>query len=126
MKFDYKLFKGVSVQLKDLSNHEDKAQKMAQLPAVKNMWPVTLIQAPNPKVEWVAGTNSLPALQSRDVSPTDPSNFPPHKMVQIDKLQAKGYTGKGVKVAVIDTGVSRMKLIFLTQLFSSRHKLMRC
>lgn len=126
MKFDYKLFKGVSVQLKDLSNHEDKAQKMAQLPAVKNMWPVTLIQAPNPKVEWVAGTNSLPVIQSRDVSPTDPSNFPPHKMVQIDKLRAKGYTGKGVKVAVIDTGVSGMKLIFFTRLFSSRHKLMRC
>lgn len=78
---------------------------MAQLPAVKNMWPVTLIQAPNPKVEWVAGDVSS-ALQSRDVSPTDPSNFPPHQMVQIDKLQAKGFTGKGVKVAVIDTGVS--------------------
>lgn len=106
MKFNYKLFKGVSVQLKDLSNHEDKAQKMAQLPAVKSMWPVTLIQAPNPKVEWVAGSTS-PALQARDVSPTDPSNFPPQQMTQIDKLRAKGYTGKGVKVAVIDTGVSR-------------------
>ncbi|KAM0452776.1 hypothetical protein ACHAO4_005195 [Trichoderma viride] len=107
MKFDYQLFKGVSVQLKDLSNHEDKAQKMAQLPAVKNMWPVTLVQAPNPKVEWVAGTNSLPNIQSRDVypPPTDAGNFPPHKMVQIDKLQAKGFTGKGVKLAVIDTGI---------------------
>lgn len=105
MKFNYKLFKGVSVQLKDLSNHESKAQKMAQLPAVKNMWPVTLIQAPNPKVEWVASSTS-PAIQARDVRPTDPSNFPPHQMVQIDKLRAKGYTGKGVKVAVIDTGVS--------------------
>ncbi|KAF3074697.1 Minor extracellular protease vpr [Trichoderma lentiforme] len=104
MKFNYKLFKGVSVQLKDLSNHESKAQKMAQLPAVKNMWPVTLIQAPNPKVEWVASSSS-PAIQARDVSPTDPSNFPPHQMVQIDKLRAKGFTGKGVKVAVIDTGI---------------------
>ncbi|KAH6606996.1 hypothetical protein Trco_006149 [Trichoderma cornu-damae] len=104
IKLNYKLFKGVSVQLTDLSNHEDKALKMAQLPAVKNMWPVTLIQAPNPKVEWVAGGAS-PALESRDVSPTDPSNFPPHQMVQIDQLQAKGYTGKGIKVAVIDTGI---------------------
>jgi subtilisin family serine protease len=79
---------------------------MAQLPAVKNMWPVTLIQAPNPKVEWVAGTNSFPAIQSRDVNSTNSGNFPPHQMVQIDKLQAKGYTGKGIKLAVIDTGVS--------------------
>lgn len=126
MKFDYKLFKGVSVQLKDLSNHEDKAQKMAQLPAVKNMWPVTLIQAPNPKVEWVAGTNSLPSIQSRDVypPPTDDGNFPPHKMVQIDKLRAKGFTGKGVKVAVIDTGVSESQSSVAGS--SLDMKLMRC
>lgn len=29
----------------------------------------------------------------------------PHVMSGIDKLQAQGYTGKGVKIAVIDSGV---------------------
>jgi hypothetical protein len=27
-------------------------------------------------------------------------------MTQVDKLRAEGYTGKGIKIAVIDTGVS--------------------
>ncbi|PTB75520.1 subtilisin-like protein [Trichoderma longibrachiatum ATCC 18648] len=108
LKFDYKLFKGVSVQLKDLDNHEAKAQQMAELPAVKNVWPVTLIDAPNPKVEWVAGSTA-PTLESRSAKkppiPNDSSDFPTHQMTQIDKLRAKGYTGKGVRVAVIDTGI---------------------
>lgn len=82
---------------------------MAELPAVKNVWPVTLIDAPNPKVEWVAGSTA-PTLESRSAKkppiPNDSSDFPTHQMTQIDKLRAKGYTGKGVRVAVIDTGVS--------------------
>ncbi|KAG8896699.1 hypothetical protein FRC01_011667, partial [Tulasnella sp. 417] len=46
-----------------------------------------------------------------DPSPApDPSNLPTdytpsHIMSGIDKLQAQGYTGKGVKIAVIDSGV---------------------
>jgi subtilisin family serine protease len=86
---------------------------MAQLPAVKNVWPVTLIDAPNPKVEWVAGSTA-PTLESRAIKkppiPNDSSDFPTHQMTQIDKLRAKGYTGKGVRVAVIDTGVSTSPL----------------
>ncbi|GJN68090.1 hypothetical protein PLICBS_002133 [Purpureocillium lilacinum] len=31
--------------------------------------------------------------------------FSPHVMTQVDKLHAKGITGKGVKVAILDTGV---------------------
>jgi subtilisin family serine protease len=31
----------------------------------------------------------------------------PHVMTQVDRLHAKGITGKGVKIAVIDSGVSR-------------------
>lgn len=34
------------------------------------------------------------------------NTFSPHVMVQADKLHAKGITGKGIKIAVIDTGVS--------------------
>lgn len=32
--------------------------------------------------------------------------FTPHVMTQVDMLRADGITGKGVKIAVIDTGVS--------------------
>ncbi|KAK2616739.1 hypothetical protein QQS21_000351 [Conoideocrella luteorostrata] len=31
--------------------------------------------------------------------------YPPHVMTQVDKLRAKGITGKGVKIAVVDTGI---------------------
>lgn len=107
MKLDYELFKGVSVQLHDIEKAEEKAGKLAALPAVKAVFPVQLFKMPAPKIEWIAqGTTKAPAglLSSRADDKVD--TYPPHVMTQIDKLRAKGITGKGVKVAVVDTGVS--------------------
>jgi hypothetical protein len=106
MKLDYELFKGVSVQLHDIDKAHEKAAALAETPAVKAVFPVQLFPMPSPKIEWVAqpngkGPNRL--LSSRDDNNTD--IYSPHVMTQIDKLRAKGITGKGVKVAVIDTGL---------------------
>lgn len=32
--------------------------------------------------------------------------YSPHVMTQVDRLRNKGFVGKGIKVAVVDTGVS--------------------
>lgn len=106
MKLDYKLFKGVSVQLHDVENADKKAAKMAAMPAIKNMWPVEVFDIPTPKVQWTgspAPDSETSSLQKR-ANTTD--TFSPHVMTQVDKLRAKGITGKGIKIAVIDTGVS--------------------
>lgn len=36
---------------------------------------------------------------------TNTTAYPPHAMMQVDKLRSKGITGKGIKIAMIDTGV---------------------
>ncbi|KND86555.1 Minor extracellular protease vpr, partial [Tolypocladium ophioglossoides CBS 100239] len=107
MTLDYELFKGVSVQLHDVEGADARVAQMAQLPAVKNVWPLQLYSMPNPRVEWI-GTN--PERHSGGSSRRRAANasadvFSPHVMTQVDRLRAEGVTGRGIKIAVIDTGI---------------------
>ncbi|KAF4119399.1 Serine protease, subtilisin family, partial [Geosmithia morbida] len=102
LKLDYTLFKGVSVQLDDVDNAEAKASVMASAPAVKNVWPVELYDRPNPKKSWAGTPSRTPALSKRD---NTSDTYSPHVMTQIDKLHGQGITGKGIKIAVVDTGI---------------------
>lgn len=106
VQYNYKLFSGVSVQL-NKDDADEKAKKMASLPAVKKMWPVEVFTLPQQaqlegEVQWETGHNTSHAMKQ------GPS-YVPHVMTQIDKLHKKGYTGKGIKVAIIDTGVSEIQ-----------------
>ncbi|KAH7007519.1 peptidase S8/S53 domain-containing protein [Ilyonectria destructans] len=106
MEFNYKLFKGVSIQFNDLDKADDMATNIAALPAVKNMWPVKVYSIPKPTVEWVGTPGVEHAItKKRAINETEADTFSPHVMTQVDKLRAKGITGKGIKVAVIDTGI---------------------
>ncbi|KAG8411952.1 hypothetical protein J3459_016143 [Metarhizium acridum] len=104
MGLDYELFRGVSVQLHDLEKANKIVDELAALPSIKRWWPVTLHNIPDAQVHWMGNPDGEKILQARDNS-TLTNNFSPHFMTQIDKLHAKGYTGKGVHVAVIDTGI---------------------
>jgi subtilisin family serine protease len=106
MNLDYKLFKGVSVQLDDVENAEETAFKIASSPSVKNVWPVEVYSIPKPKVNWVGTPDSSRAAGGLSKRSNETEGYAPHKMTQIDELHKKGFTGKGVKIAVIDTGVS--------------------
>lgn len=107
MSLDYKLFKGVSVQLDDLENAKEKASNMAGSRAIKNMWPVEIYDLPKSNMAWAGTPSKSPkSLFNRDDSSED--GYSTHVMTQIDKLHAEGYTGQGVKIAVIDTGVSNL------------------
>ncbi|KIO28454.1 hypothetical protein M407DRAFT_22349, partial [Tulasnella calospora MUT 4182] len=89
-QFSGDIFSGASVQVSSPSD----LVELASVSNVVAIYPVYLRWAP----KWT----SSPA--------PDPSNLPAdvmssHVMSGIDKLQAQGYTGKGIKVAVIDSGV---------------------
>lgn len=76
------------------------------MPGVK-VWPVTVIPRPNDEVIW-AGAPKEPevaSLRKREDDDTE-DDFSTHVQTQVDLLRAEGLTGKGVKIAVIDTGVS--------------------
>ncbi|KAG6313820.1 hypothetical protein E4U44_002230 [Claviceps purpurea] len=106
MKLEFELFNGLSFQLHDLKTSKEKVAKYAEMPAVKAVHPVMLYDMPNPKVEWIAPKDSTferSGLASR--AEGEPDTFSTHVMTQVDKLRAKGITGKGVKVAVVDTGI---------------------
>ena len=107
MEFNYKLFKGSSIQFNDATIAEDKATELANLPAVKQVWPVKLFQAPDPKVEWVGDPKMKPDLPftKKAFNASTVDTFSPHIMTQVDRLRANGITGKGIRIAVIDTGV---------------------
>lgn len=109
MELNYKLFKGVSVILDDVDKADDTIMRIAESNSnVKNVWPVQVYSIPKPNVEWVG----KPDIETSDLKKRqDDGNqtvgdFAPHVMTQIDKLHKKGITGKGIKIAVIDTGVS--------------------
>lgn len=80
------LFNGYSVEV-DAGNRN----KLAQVAGVKALWPVEVIQAPNPEV---FRTGAAPDLATAIV------------MTGADIAQnTLGFTGAGVKVAVMDTGI---------------------
>lgn len=114
MQFDYKLFKGASIQFHDTETAEERADRLASLPSVKQLWPVRLYRIPNPRIEWTGNPDQDYAVsKKRDINETMEDVFSPHVMTQVDKLRANGVTGKGIKVAVIDTGVSEMVMLLL-------------
>lgn len=103
MNFNYKLFKGASVQFNDLDKAEDKAAKIANMDAVKNVWAVKLYPSPSHTVHSV-GDPVDGVLGKRQGTSND--TFTPHVMTQVNLLRDQGITGKGIKIAIIDTGVS--------------------
>lgn len=92
-QFKSKVFYGISVQL---HNTTMTGHGMEQMPGVTKVWPVEVTKQP---VE--PQTVQQPGSQRRDNSA--PWN---HIMTQVDKLHAAGFTGSGIRIAVVDTGVS--------------------
>lgn len=104
----YSLFKGVSFKLDDLADEDQTVDDIVSLATVKSIWPVRRINVPIEK-KITTGTSITPeeaaqALRKRQDNGTA-DTFSTHIQTQVDQLRAAGYTGTGVKVGVIDTGV---------------------
>ncbi|KAK0652464.1 peptidase S8/S53 domain-containing protein [Cercophora newfieldiana] len=109
LNITYSLFNGASFDLS--TNDADTTHTIAGLPTVKGLWPVRSLQVHEPLADdsvepWHSVyKRRAPDGTSFPSNQTESNGFSPHVMTQVDKLHAKGITGKGVKVAVIDTGV---------------------
>ncbi|RSL72423.1 hypothetical protein CEP53_001124 [Fusarium sp. AF-6] len=103
--------KGASFRLDNATNDEsgEIADQIAARPEVKSIWPVMVIKmpAPNPVMIGKNATASA-SSNSRNRRDTEEDTFTPHVMTQVDKLRAEGYTGKGIRIAVVDSGVDYM------------------
>lgn len=107
MKLDYKLFKGASIRFHDVDTANDQADLLGTKAAVKQMWPVRQYNVPKHTVHWVAGDDAHEedAAETRQ-APAD--TFSPHVMTQVNQLRDQGVVGEGIKVAIVDTGVSQL------------------
>ncbi|KAL6788183.1 peptidase S8/S53 domain-containing protein [Trichoderma sp. SZMC 28012] len=111
MSLSYSLFKGASIQLDavDLDPHS-ASTKIASLTSVKNVWPVRHFQnleSGKPRVgnSHFTSLNGLSEHFSRATAANDADSYAPHVMTQVDKLHAEGYTGKGMRIGIVDSGV---------------------
>ncbi|KAI5861047.1 subtilisin-like protein [Durotheca rogersii] len=106
IELKYQLFKGASFTLKELpSEPELTAGQIAAKPEVKSIWPVRKISFPKPNVTHVGGGVAEFARRVKRQQGSSPEGFAPHLMTQVDKLHAEGYTGKGIRIGLVDTGV---------------------
>lgn len=97
----HELFKGASFQFKDLDKAEDLAAKIGAMSGVKAMYPVRRYSVPEHTVHSTGG--SVQEVVAKRDSAKD--TFTPHLMTQVNTFREAGITGKGIKVAVIDTGI---------------------
>ncbi|KAM0272171.1 hypothetical protein ACHAQH_008849 [Verticillium albo-atrum] len=109
MDLKFRLFNGVSfrVDSPDSAGADALTAKIAAKGAVKALWPVRGIRFPKLDPANVARNGSAPASAhaSRRRALADADGFSPHVMTQVDKLRAEGFTGKGLHIGVVDTGV---------------------
>ncbi|KZL73099.1 subtilisin-like serine protease PR1C [Colletotrichum tofieldiae] len=106
----YRLFNGASFSVDDDGEPDDTASKIAAKLSVKGVWPVRKIKMPKPEAISVGhngtatGNTLLRSIKDRrDAAAKD--TYSTHVMTQVDKLREAGFTGKGIKIAIVDTGV---------------------
>ena len=106
MDLNYRLFKGASFSLRNLTDAEATADRIGALSRVKSLWPVRKVQFPRPAIVSVGvGSTAAHAGRLQTRQETAQNLFTPHLMTQVSKLHEKGVTGKGVRIGIIDTGV---------------------
>lgn len=104
--FNYQLFKGASIELRKNDTAGHTLKDLKDMAGVR-VWPVRVIPRPNDEVVWTGTPNEPEHADMRRRQDGELNDdFSTHVQTQIDLLRAEGITGKGVKVAVIDTGVS--------------------
>lgn len=116
LNLTYTHFKGASFELgATASGGGSLPNRVAKLPMVRKIWPVQTGHIPQDETIWAGSIDSAGHVIQRrqtssdddddDDSTTQTSGFSPHIMTQVDRLKAEGITGKGIRLAIVDTGV---------------------
>lgn len=109
LKLDYRLFKGASIRFHDVDTAQYQAELLAETAPIKKIWPVYLYEIPQYTVHWDAGEDATEEDQNAHSSrQAEADTFSTHVMTQVNQLRDAGVLGEGIKVAVVDTGVSSL------------------
>lgn len=108
----YKLFNGASFDIKGNTKEEVEraVERISGHSKVKKIWPVRKVMLPDDKVTSIGFGSAGPfnvlqngALMKRQSETNNTYNL--HMQTQVAKLHAEGFTGKGMKIALIDSGI---------------------
>lgn len=87
------LFTGASLTI----NSAPDAVALDDIPGLKAIYPITLFKRPDPVSKHVVSSPQDPAII--------PAKFSTHVMTGVDKVHARGFFGKGIKIGILDTGI---------------------
>ena len=101
---DDSLFHGLSI---DVSGDADR-ETLKRMPGVKKVWPIVKVSRPKPFDMGLNVSGVSRPLEGystdiiRDKDYTVDGNL---KMASVDYLHSRGHRGKGVKIAILDSGI---------------------
>ena len=106
---NHTLFKGASVHFPSSVNAAERAEILGSLKQVVNVFPQVSYPAITPEIQWVAPSSDIAATAALGLTRRDlGSNNTAHIMTQVDQMHEAGFRGEGIKIAVIDSGVSTL------------------
>lgn len=112
MDLSFRFFSGASFQIKSVGSNSSAAnswdfmRRIQAAPQVRNIWPARITRRSVQEDSQVPSAAISTAQHARTKRQSQSERyFSPHVMTQIDKLHAEGVTGKGFRVAIIDSGV---------------------
>ncbi len=115
MDLDFRLFRGASIQFNELHPASGSvrgaavtaaSENLESMPAVRRIWPMRQYSVPKHTRHWAGDLDHIDdAEHARAMRRAAEDTMSTHVMTQVDKLRAKGITGSGIRVAVVDTGV---------------------
>ncbi|KXJ87151.1 peptidase S8/S53 domain-containing protein, partial [Microdochium bolleyi] len=111
LDLSFKLFQGASFVVDNVSDAQEIEVKILAHPKVKKVWPVRRVAGPDPKISSNGQNDITRALNSRSDQvkrAIGDIKYDIHTMTQIDRLHAAGFTGKGVKIGIVDSGIDYM------------------
>lgn len=106
-KLNFKLYHGVSFRFNDLENVNDQAAQVAAMADVKSIHPITVQSIPSAH-ELRSPSSGLAGqfVKRQSGSDDSPDVWSTHVMTQVNKLRDANITGSGIKIALVDSGVS--------------------
>ncbi|KLU82745.1 minor extracellular protease vpr [Magnaporthiopsis poae ATCC 64411] len=108
LNLKYKLFNGASVNVNATGDAAETAAKLAGHQKVKRVWPVRKVSMPMDRIQSVGGGAAraqAEMMARRGNTAYYNSSYSTHVMGQVQKLHAEGFTGKGIRISIVDSGV---------------------
>lgn len=100
---DHQLFNGASFKLADSHDNDSTIDTIQSMAMVNKIWPVRLYSNPATRISAINGSNITSTPLRKRAGYID--TYVPHVMGGVDKLHEEGFTGDGLFIGIVDTGV---------------------